>query len=45
MSDALQDIVYISIGMLSILHLGVGLDISLRRFPKDDVTGCHDEVT
>ena len=45
MSAALQAMVYMSIGMLIRLHLGVGLDISQRRFPKDDVTGCHGEVT
>ena len=45
MSAALQASVSMSIGMLRILHLGVGSDISQRRFPKDDVTGVHGEVT
>ena len=38
MSAALQDIVSMSIGILIRLHLGVGSDISQRRFQKDDVT-------
>ena len=44
MSAALQAIVSTSIGMLRRLHLGVGSDNSQRRFPKDDVLGCHGEV-
>ena len=44
MSAALQDIVYMSIGMLRRLHLGVGSDIIQRRFPKYDVTDGHGKV-
>ena len=44
MSPAHQAIVYMSIGMLRRLHLGVGSDISKITLPKDDVTGGHGEV-
>ena len=45
MSAALQDIVYMSIGMLRRFHLDVGSDISQRRFPKYDVIGAHGQMS
>ena len=45
MSADLRTLFSSSIVMLGIYYLGVGLDMSQRRFPKDDVTDGHDEVT
>ena len=45
MSADLQTFVSSSIGMLGSNYLGVGSDLSQRRFPKEDLTDGHVEVT
>ena len=45
MSVDLPTFISSSIGMLGREYLGIGSDMSRRRFPKNDVTGSYSEVT